>query len=534
MFGKEKIWEAIEATFQNDEEKIFDLLDLSGIRFLTMDRQRKIDPHYAEETVTRRSFQKIRNFFQLKVIDKLIDFCGEKNIRLVFLKGIFLAADLYEQIEDRQSKDIDCLIPIDRFPEVHKFLVVQGFECENVSNEALENDAYLEVVKGCHAVYNKSERKASITIEVHCSITNSGNAFEEHSEVFLNHSYRKRELGLDPYVLMPEYNLIYLMLHFMKHLPMHYLQYLLFGKKIELNLQNLLDMALLIEKYKDKIQWSVVLQEAINMRIVEYIETVSYMVNTFFGQMIEGSFLSALEQNREHTRLNMVQYEEYGLGKFMWLFPEFLRTLRTAGVEELLKGQIGSVGRPAEYVKRKGKTIDICRKETILTKEFRVRLSHDNRADLKLNVKLLEDRILISYEVFGKDCCKAICGDEYFKKDGVEFLAVNSDCLIHYMFTIGEENELIISSQNHEFGSQMIHLEGLEYSIVDEDKHFSITLFLPYYVINNSSETNEIIINVGGLVSDPITQSFTGNYLLFETPGDFFNYSELPMLKFTG
>ena len=67
--------------------------------------------------------------------------------------------------------------------------------------------------------YYKEVGKTSVLIEVHSSILNPPNLVQIDVRQFLLNT-RQIEYGeLKPYVLAVEYNLIALMLHFFKHLP---------------------------------------------------------------------------------------------------------------------------------------------------------------------------------------------------------------------------------------------------------------------------------------------------------------------------
>lgn len=54
----------------------------------------------------------------------------EKNTSS-FLKGYFWACDLYEDINIRSSGDIDILIAIEEFEDIHVIMLQNGFEMES-------------------------------------------------------------------------------------------------------------------------------------------------------------------------------------------------------------------------------------------------------------------------------------------------------------------------------------------------------------------------------------------------------------------
>ena len=531
MFGEEQLYKIFNEAFEGDVEKILECIDSSSIRFLTSEWPIKINKQHSKETELRIAVQRVRNVYNMQEIKKLIGFGEENRIKIVFLKGLFLASELYEKTEIRQSKDIDVLIGNENFPAIHHYLRSQGYECENIADEDLASGRYEGITRKYHAIYNKLMGKMTITIEVHCSITNSGNAFEEHSLSFLHNSIQVERLGLKPWLLPTEYNLIFLAMHFIKHAPKYYLQKLLTEKHVELNLLNLLDIALLIEKNRGSINWDLILSESINMKVVEYVETVLCLVNSFYGQVVDTDFLTSLCENREYTKLNDVQFVEYGLGIFMWLFPDFLAGLRDSSAHQILKGEIGIVGRPFDYVKKYGMTMELNGNSSLLSRDFKIDFEDKPSAQLSINLSLSTEKIYISYSVFDKDCCRVQSTDDFFfEKDGVELLLVLPNSVIHYMFSMASDVDLIISSQNVGEGRKSVWIDGIDYDTFEKDNCFGINLCIPFHSICEYEKMDEVVINIGGLVSNPSTQSFTGNYMLFDSPGDFYNFSKLPVI----
>jgi hypothetical protein len=59
---------------------------------------------------------------------------SENQIRLLFLKGPAIAADIYGDISLRTSKDLDVLIPINNLEKAEKLLLSLGYEKEEIPN----------------------------------------------------------------------------------------------------------------------------------------------------------------------------------------------------------------------------------------------------------------------------------------------------------------------------------------------------------------------------------------------------------------
>ena len=92
---------------------------------------------------------------------------------------------------------------------------------------------------------------------------------------------------------------------------------------------------------------------------------------------------------------------------------------------------------------------------------------------------------------------------------------------------------LVETSQNDEQQTiRNVDNEFVKYEINDYLDGFTLRLRISFLALSIlSEEEDEFIFNVGCLISNPITEKFTGNYKLFDNQGDFFHFRNLPGVK---
>lgn len=104
------------------------------------------------------TFQMLYLSAEMEKISKLF---SENQIRLLFLKGPVLAADLYGDISLRASKDLDVLVPIGDLERVHTLLLKQGYVKEEDFSTVLNEWKW----RRHHVTYSHPEK--GIELEIH-------------------------------------------------------------------------------------------------------------------------------------------------------------------------------------------------------------------------------------------------------------------------------------------------------------------------------------------------------------------------------
>lgn len=123
--------------------------------------------------------QKIRHFKQKKM-NSIYENCIEDFFRFakddfqfIFIKGFFLAKELYNPVEDRHASDIDILIKKEDVLKCDYVLQSIGFKKENSAYQNQNHNCTLnEEIDKYHLVYSKIVNNEKIVIEIHSSIIN--------------------------------------------------------------------------------------------------------------------------------------------------------------------------------------------------------------------------------------------------------------------------------------------------------------------------------------------------------------------------
>lgn len=491
--------------YGNDSARILKAIQDTNTRFLTEELQLSLDGEFYSISRKARVLQRLKNRCYLKDIKEMLNFAENENIRLVFLKGIFLAADLYQKMDSRQSNDIDCLIEQKNFLKLHYFILQLGYESENISRDDIKNGTYREKIENEHSCYKKVIGRIALSIEVHCFAINAGKTFAESADFFIEQSEPRDLLELKPYLLKTECNLVFLMMHF----------------------------------YGQVIDWETVRDLSKRLMVVSYVEAVALLVNKIFGSVFDDRFLNMLEECNEYSKLNKAEYERYGLGKFMWLFDELVISLKQLSPYDILEGKLSRIPDLRRVAVGHINDLERIGNGMVFTKEFPLRFGGTAEgAAAHLVVEIYDNGMDVCLKTDQKRCCVYKGEGDLFDKDGIEILVEKKCCIIHKMYTIFEKEMekgygLVETSQNDEQQTiRNVDNEFVKYEINDYLDGFTLRLRISFLALSIlSEEEDEFIFNVGCLISNPITEKFTGNYKLFDNQGDFFHFRNLPGVK---
>ncbi|MGY3313451.1 hypothetical protein ACV242_001947 [Peribacillus simplex] len=121
----------------------------------------KLVPLYVIRTLYREYKENTFNMLQLSgEMERVSKLFTENNIRLLFLKGPAIAAEIYGDISLRTSKDLDILISITDLNVAEELLLNCGYE-----KEEIEPGSTLSKWRSYHVSYYHSQKK--IQIEIH-------------------------------------------------------------------------------------------------------------------------------------------------------------------------------------------------------------------------------------------------------------------------------------------------------------------------------------------------------------------------------
>lgn len=525
-------------SFKDNTRQMIDIAIRDNASFLISKDIKELDKDVykrirAEKVVQKIFYNKVLNEIQL-----LISEFDKEKIKLVFVKGVFLALDLYDDISERSSKDIDISIDKNEYHRAHSLLRKIGYSCVDFSDEEIEADKHLEYLSEQHICYEKMNGNIKIYLELHGNILNAGEAFDFSTQEFLDNSVRCSVGGLTPYILKPEYNLIYLILHFFKHIPLSYTHYSVMGMKPEINLGALTDIVLLIEKYKNQIDWNFFLNLCKRMRIVRYIYVSIKLANDIYVDPFLEELLKQLQKEIIHTYMNEIAYERCGWGKFIWMLDKTLDVLEENNLSIILKGTfldyIDMIDIAEKYSHHKVKVSD----QYEFQQEFKVDLNIEcgiSRSFLKVTVN--KEGINVSYEIKNKKIVGYTGEKKAYHCDGVDILVVTSKKIMHKLFILGNEQNgyYLAESSQDDFFETVNRVSNNKYEekiSVMEDSCF-MNMRISWDEMGIDPLKDKVVpFNVAGLMTSPKTMENTGNYQLFDNKNDLFDFRYIPVLHF--
>jgi hypothetical protein len=468
---------------------------------------------------------------------EIVDFlsaCEKNTLNPIFMKGIFLAAELYEKIEKRPSYDIDILIRMEDFEKYHIILKRLGYSLKySFQNDADELKNALNTLKWQHLEYIKKHNQDTICIEVHTSIINSPVLFKDVSDDFINTAIQKDYFGMQPFVLDLEHNLIQLCVHFFKHLTLTYFQNILFNRGFSVNLSNIHDIALYQKKYGHTINVHKMLYISEKMASVKYILFIFRMVNKIYGELFDKYTIDIFKNKISFSKMNSVDSERSGFGKMIWLMDIFIDYCDEFMPRDFILGCFPDHFDLTNIVTDPSIIYTIApSKPVVLKKTFKLSMNIGNRiktAQIYLYMKASRKHLELQYCVDNKKCSFY---DSYdvpcYTRDGVELIIIKKQQIIHKMFTLSKTNNkpsIVIYSNNNEKITD-IDTTNINYNISIFKNSFKMKLIIPWDALNVDLLRDEIIpINIGGLVSNPDTKTQEKIFTIFKENDYFWNFN---------
>lgn len=236
---------------------------------------------------------------QLHYIIKLSKNFGEK---IIFMKGILVAQDLYGDINKRKTSDIDILVRKQDVLDVGHFLLKEGFCCD-------EQDWMKEIDKN-HLVF----KKVPVVIELHAKVFNPPYIFEEFTEFVWKRAMYQNILGIDILFMDPYDRLMHYVLHYYRH-HMELEILALMGLRSYFRVQPILDIYSTIKKYNLNFDILYIRIKEIDA-ITEFYEVFQFVYNIFpaicpeeFVCCLKKNSVKAKEQNLNFWRNKIPLYE---------------------------------------------------------------------------------------------------------------------------------------------------------------------------------------------------------------------------------
>lgn len=511
----------LQKNYGYNKEVLVDIIRNANLSLLTSKLLKSIElqQYYASSVLKLQ--QHIKNEIFLSELRKFIHQCEENNLKPVFLKGLFLAADIYKDIDMRVSSDIDILIQPEDILIYKNILQTNGYYMETNNDICVaDKEKLINDLSVMHIVFIKEIGKITVTFELHGSVINPAIVFNNISEDFYNNSCCIQVYGLKVNVLSVEYNFVFLMLHFFKHLPEHYFQNMIFNKKVKINLSNLHDIALLLDKYNDIINWHKIIEISKKMQVVLYINIVSKYVNEIYENIINKDFINLLEDNKELSYMISGYFDGIGLGKFQWLFNQTILEIYKLTITELIAGILPDTINLFDiaYSNNPKNIVYINNSNRYTIRDYAIDINYGlgitKRANISLHTNINKERLNIQLNVYNKNVCSYRGKGYFFDKDSIQIIIIKEKMIIHRMFTLanqGDGTKVILSSYNF---NDIVLFEHSE--IITLEDGFILKLNIPWDMIGINIENHEIVsLNIAGIISNPSTESFLQGCSLF-------------------
>ena len=526
----EKLELFLDKICRGKPEDIMKLINYSKLRLLTVNYQKNIDKKFCYVSMLLRRMQADTYEIYYEALQEFLHVCEESGLKPIFMKGIFLAAELYEEMGARFCGDIDVLIDASQFKEYDRILKSLGYECDGP--ESLEKR--YDQVRLRHLKYYKQIRKTAVLIEVHSSILNPPNLFRIDVKQFLLNTRQIEYRELKPYVLANEYNLIALMLHFFKHLPTDYFQRVMTGQKVFINLLNLHDIALFVQKYADRMDWEKVLEAGIEMQVVLYLLTTAGFVNEIYGEVFDRNFISRLKENVSYSWMETESVE--GMGNFLWLMDLHMDAIAEMSIKDIISGRMPEGVNLIAMAADCGKAIRRFREGDKLCFTERYKFCFPSTKDMEFSVELEAWPEVGFLKVIcraGHKTCICFEGEHndprkrYRKKDGIQVLAVKKDYIVHRLFTVAKDDNgyyVICSSSNW---SDVIRVEETDVisSFALTGNGFVLELVIPWAFLDIDVRKERVVpFNVCAVAADPVVNATAKTCNLFKGEGDFWDF----------
>lgn len=222
---------------------------------------------------------------QMVYIEKLVKDFGEK---IIFMKGILASQDLYGDIHERKSSDIDIIVKKCDVIEIGRYLLKEDFICDT------DEEKWLERIRENHLVFLKRVSNLyPVQIEVHGSVFSPACHYPQFTDYVWNRAVHQKLLGMEPLLMDPYDRVIHYAIHFWLHqLTMEIYILMKLGKVFML--QPLLDIYCTVKKYD--IDFEILLNRIDEMGAVLELYNVIQLIFEIFPDFCPETFVYALKE----------------------------------------------------------------------------------------------------------------------------------------------------------------------------------------------------------------------------------------------
>lgn len=297
-YGLDRISDKLQLYCQQRGKSYVELVEEKGLQsYLTnLDGMQKHIGNIA------RAMQHRRNEAIFRCMQELHGICERLGIRYAFMKGLCVAAMLYEPREARSFGDVDLLVSPRDARRLAECLLQEGFEFEaGVETEAGINclAAGHHHMKELYKCYRVEGKPLVISLEIHGFPNGSGYVLygkSAYDDRFTDELLTRREVividGQPVYTLGKTDNLCQLLIHAASHMANDTVLYLYVNKPFQGNrpLSWLIDVVLYLEKFRDAVDWNLLMELAKRRNCYESVSWLLKVVEQLFGESTPWNF----------------------------------------------------------------------------------------------------------------------------------------------------------------------------------------------------------------------------------------------------
>jgi len=259
---------------------------------------------------------KMQNKIFREEMVRLSKLFAKENIKMVFLKGLSLAYDVYSDPDLRKSSDIDVLIDYKDILAIIEVLKMEGY-LDSKTNKPVGYDDIvgyaerknIDTILHFNPIYKISNLSGYvITIELHISIFSYLENKLDVMSGIVNDAVLQDFFGSNIYVLEIHDRLIHLLAHLSKDYFKRDLDHAFTSKELGVkyfDFKLLHDIALVISKYKNDIEWNIFLEKTSVYKKSNEIHMACRLVDHVYTGYFLPDVLSKLKLMAER------EYEEF-------------------------------------------------------------------------------------------------------------------------------------------------------------------------------------------------------------------------------
>ena len=229
-----------------------------------------------------------RNTLFYHELSNILEALNKVNIPVILLKGAYLAEKIYEDIALRPMLDIDLLLRKKDLAKGNEVLITLGYSQVkqiDIEIESARRHHISRLIKGC------------LPIELHWHIFPPRFPFNVDIDQIWERAVKQKTADKKLLVLSPED----LLLHLCVHASFHHV--------FESGLKSLYDIKMVIEKFKDVLQWDIFVERAFAWKVEKCVYLTLRMVQNFFGIELTDNIITKLKPKNFSPKINSMAEE---------------------------------------------------------------------------------------------------------------------------------------------------------------------------------------------------------------------------------